>query len=49
MSKLAMISGSSSGIGFEIACILGGMGYDLAISGASDKIHDAKTELEKIG
>lgn len=49
MSKLAMISGSSSGIGFEIARILGGMGYDLAISGASDKIHDAKAKLEKIG
>ncbi|MGD7045843.1 SDR family NAD(P)-dependent oxidoreductase [Jeotgalibacillus proteolyticus] len=47
--SLAMITGASSGLGFEIAKLFAKDGYDLAITGSSDGIFEAAEELQKLG
>lgn len=45
--RLAMITGASSGLGLEIAKQFAENGYDLAISGSSEKVFDATEQLKK--
>ena len=46
---LALVTGGSSGIGFELAAQLAGRGYDVAVSGQSERVHDAAEKLEALG
>ncbi|MEJ2860996.1 SDR family NAD(P)-dependent oxidoreductase [Actinomycetospora flava] len=46
---LALVSGGSSGIGYELARELAERGHDVAISGQSDRVHASATELGKLG
>jgi uncharacterized protein len=46
---LALVTGGSSGIGFELAARLAERGYDVAISGQSERVHDAAKELDELG
>ncbi len=46
---LAIVTGGSAGIGLEIARLLVLDGYDLLISGSSDRVFDAATELRALG
>ena len=46
---LAMVTGGSSGIGYELAAQLAERGYDVAISGQSGRVHDLAQKLEKLG
>lgn len=47
--KLAVITGASSGIGFELAKIASQEGYDLLIAADEPEIQDAATELRASG
>lgn len=46
---LAMVTGGSSGIGYELAAQLAGRGYDVAISGRSDRVHSSADRLAELG
>lgn len=46
---LAMITGGSSGIGFELAKQFANHGYDVAVSGSSDRVFEAADELRRLG
>ncbi|MBY0215313.1 SDR family oxidoreductase [Paenibacillus illinoisensis] len=46
---LAMITGSSSGLGLELAKQFAQNGYDVAISGSSDRIFEAAETLREYG
>lgn len=46
---LALVSGASSGIGFELAAQFVRHGYDVAISGSSDRVYSAAAELKELG
>jgi len=46
---LAFVTGGSSGIGYELAAQLAGRGYDVAISGQSERVHDAAAALREHG
>ncbi len=46
---LALVTGGSSGIGFELAKQFARNGFDVAITGSSDKVHDAAGELRDLG
>ena len=46
---LAMVTGGSSGIGFELAKQFARHGYDVALSGSSDRVHEAATGIEELG
>lgn len=46
---LAVITGASSGIGFELAKVFGANGFDLVIVAENEKIFAAKTQLEVTG
>jgi short-subunit dehydrogenase len=46
---LAMITGASSGIGFELAKQFAANGFDVAISGSSERIHEAAAVLRGLG
>lgn len=46
--QLALVTGGSSGIGFELAKQFAQNGFDVAISGSSAKVFDAAKELEKL-
>ncbi|MCD2196890.1 SDR family NAD(P)-dependent oxidoreductase [Actinomycetospora endophytica] len=46
---LAMVTGGSAGIGFELAAQLAGRGYDVAISGQSTRVHDSAERLREYG
>lgn len=48
-TPLAMVTGGSSGIGLELAKQFAQHGYDVAISGSSDKVFDAAKELAALG
>jgi len=49
MKPLAVITGASSGIGFELARVFGENGYDLIINSDSDKIVDSANQLRGQG
>jgi uncharacterized protein len=46
---LAVVTGGSSGIGFELAAQLADRGHDVAISGQSERVHDAAARLRERG
>jgi short-subunit dehydrogenase len=48
-SQFALVTGSSSGIGFSLAKELAGRGYDLAICSAGERLHEARQTLEALG
>lgn len=47
--RLAFITGSSSGIGLELAKQFALHGFDVAISGSSNKIYEAAEEIRSMG
>jgi hypothetical protein len=46
---LAFVTGASSGIGYELAKQLAQHGYDVAISGSSDRVHESRSKLRELG
>ena len=48
-NKLAMVTGGSGGIGFELAKQFADHGFDVAISGQSDRVHESAEELRSRG
>ena len=46
---LAFVTGGSSGIGDELAEQLAQHGYDMAISGSSDRVHNSAGRLRDLG
>ncbi|MBX8490869.1 SDR family NAD(P)-dependent oxidoreductase [Pseudomonas cichorii] len=46
---LALVTGGSSGIGFELAKHFAQNGFDLVISGSSDKVERSAEEIKKLG
>lgn len=46
---LAVVTGGSSGIGFELARQLAHRGHDVAISGQTGRVHDAAATLRELG
>ncbi|MEV0234614.1 SDR family NAD(P)-dependent oxidoreductase [Nonomuraea sp. NPDC050786] len=46
---LALVTGASAGIGFELARLFARHGYDLVATGRSGSIHQAAADLEKDG
>jgi short-subunit dehydrogenase len=48
-NKLAVVTGASSGIGLEMARLLGEKGYDLIIASDTSEIEDAELELSESG
>ncbi|HYQ25842.1 MAG TPA: SDR family NAD(P)-dependent oxidoreductase [Polyangiaceae bacterium] len=46
---LAIVTGASSGIGFELANLCAGAGFDLLVAADGPSIHDAAKLLEKSG
>jgi short-subunit dehydrogenase len=47
--KLALITGASSGIGYWLAKELGSRGYDLVVSSAGERLHDAVRDFQGLG
>jgi short-subunit dehydrogenase len=48
-TQLALITGASSGIGFELARQFAQHGYDLVVAAEDDGIHDVPTRLADLG
>ncbi|WP_197377496.1 SDR family NAD(P)-dependent oxidoreductase [Mycolicibacterium baixiangningiae] len=48
-TKLALVTGASTGIGFELAKLFAEHGYDLVIAADEPRIHVAAQELSSIG
>jgi short-subunit dehydrogenase len=48
-NQFAVITGASSGIGYELARVFGQNGYDLLITSGSQKIESAGEELRRLG
>ncbi|GAA2412151.1 SDR family NAD(P)-dependent oxidoreductase [Actinomadura vinacea] len=46
---LALVTGASAGIGYELALLFARNGYDLVATGRSDKIHQVTADLEQNG
>ncbi|MCG5213446.1 SDR family NAD(P)-dependent oxidoreductase [Streptosporangium soli] len=46
---LALVTGASSGIGYELALLFARNGYDLVATGRSDKIHSVMADFEQHG
>jgi len=46
---LAFVTGASSGIGYALAEQLAQHGYDVAISGSSDRVHESASRLRELG
>ena len=46
---LAFVTGASSGIGYALAEQLAQHGYDVAISGSSDRVHESASQLRELG
>jgi short-subunit dehydrogenase len=46
---LAVVTGGSSGIGYALAGQLAQHGYDVAITGSSDRVHDSAARLRELG
>lgn len=49
MRPLAIVTGATSGIGFELAVQFASNGYDVAITGSSAGIHDSAAALRELG
>src|SRR5947209_10954757 len=47
--QFAVITGASSGIGYELARVFGKNGYELLITSDSEKIESAAEELHRLG
>lgn len=47
--KLAVITGASSGIGYNLAKVFAENGYDLVINSAAGRIDDAAVDLQSLG
>jgi short-subunit dehydrogenase len=47
--KLALVTGASSGIGFELAKELAKRGYDLVIASAGERLSSAAEEIRSYG
>src|SRR5947209_1929067 len=47
--KFAVITGASSGIGYELARVFGRNGYDLLVTSEDDRIQKAVAELQDLG
>ena len=47
--RFAIVTGASTGIGYELAKICANDGFDLLIAADQDKIHDAAEELKQSG
>lgn len=47
--KLAVVTGASSGIGYNLAKVFAENGYDLLIVSAGDRLEDATASLQSIG
>ncbi|MCW2651704.1 MAG: Dehydrogenase DhgA [Mycobacterium sp.] len=47
--KLALVTGASSGIGFELATLFAENGYDLIVAAEDDRIHAAADKLSGTG
>ena len=45
----ALVTGGSSGIGFELARRFAENGHDVAVSGRADRVHDAARALRDLG
>lgn len=48
-NQFAVVTGASSGIGYELARVFGQNGYDLLITSDSEKIESAAEELRRLG
>lgn len=48
-TKLALVTGASSGIGFELAKLFAQNGYDLVVAADGDGIHDVPARLSETG
>jgi short-subunit dehydrogenase len=48
-NQLAVVTGASSGIGFELAKVLAGKGYDLIVAAESERLDAAVSELNGTG
>ncbi|SCU77712.1 LADA_0A01838g1_1 [Lachancea dasiensis] len=48
-NRYAVITGGSSGLGFELAKLFAADGYDLLIGGVSDRVFEAVEQLEHYG
>jgi len=46
---LAFVTGASSGIGYAPGKQLAQQGYDVAISGSSDRVHESVRKLCELG
>jgi short-subunit dehydrogenase len=46
---LAFVTGASSGIGYALAAQLAQHGYDVAISGSSERVHESARQLRGLG
>ncbi len=47
--KFVMITGSTSGLGFELAKLFANDGYDVAMSGSSENIFKSAKDIEELG
>ena len=47
--KLAVVTGASTGIGYELAKLCAGSGFDLVVAADEPKIHQAAKDLESFG
>ena len=47
--SVVFITGASSGIGYALAVQLAQHGYDVAISGSSDRVHESARNLRTLG
>ena len=48
-TKLALVTGASSGIGFELAKLFAQNDYDLVVAADGDGIHDVPARLSETG
>lgn len=47
--QVALVTGGSGGIGLELTRLLTVDGYDLVITGISERVHEAAEELRLLG
>jgi NAD(P)-dependent dehydrogenase (short-subunit alcohol dehydrogenase family) len=49
MGKLALVTGASSGIGYNLAKVFAENGFDLVIASNGDRLEKADADLKAIG